>query len=208
MNAPLARPRTVRAASLGALAVLVAAAAPHFAAQEPGTTGQDPAPSATAAPLTQNERTRLELEQGLLGMWRLTRFHHPDRAPGDGEVVGAALFAPDAMSIVVHARREGPFEAEPLFFVQAGLHYWRVDEVLRLQTSSILAHSDLPGPMVYENAYQPREFDLRLDDHMLILTRPDTARLEFTRISETEFPEAALERIREARAARPGQLPR
>lgn len=191
-------------ASLGALAALVLSVVPRLGAQEPDA----PAPEPVAGtPLTENERARLEIEQGLIGLWRLSRFHHPNRAPEDGEVVGAALFAPDAMSIVIHARRRTDVSPDPVYFVQAGMHYWRIDEVLRLQTSSMLAHSDLPGPMVFESAFQPREFDVRLDEDKLILTRPDSSRLEFDRIPETEFPEAALDRIREARAKRglPGQ---
>jgi hypothetical protein len=154
--------------------------------------------------ISESALRRRELERGLIGLWNLTRFVHPDRTPEDGEVIGAAHFAEDLMTIMLHARRQPLFSPDANFFVQAGLHHWRITDVNRLHTATIIGHNDLTGRLVYETSFQPREFDVRIDDNGLVLTRPDGARLEFTRVQESEFPQAAIDRLREARAARAG----
>ena len=143
------------------------------------------------------------LEEGLLGTWRLERFVHPEQPIAEGDVVGAALFARDTLSIQIHIRTLRPFATGPDFYVQAGIHYWRIDEQLRLSTATVIGHSDLAGPMTYEPAFQPREFEVTLDLDSMSLTRPDGARLEFSRIDVEGFPEQALRALEDARANKP-----
>lgn len=168
---------------------------------EPTPAEQDP--DAPVGVLGYRPSQRKALEQGLLGTWRLERFVHPDQPIADGDVVGAALFAPGTLSIQIHIRTLRPFASGPDFYVQAGIHYWRIDEQLRLATATVIGHSDLVGPMTYEPAFQPREFEVSLDGDSLSLTRPDTARLEFSRMEIEGFPEQAQRALEDARANKP-----
>jgi len=200
------RPSRRRAHSAAAFAGALAAAL---------VLGQDPTPPPSPVPpapddadppvgvLGYRASQRKELADGLIGAWKLDRYFHPDQPIPEGDVVGAAMFGRETMSITMHVRSLRPFASGPDFFVQGGIHYWRIDEVLRLQTSALIAHSDLTGVMTYERAFEPREFEIALADDRLTLQKPDTSRLEFSRIQVDAFPEQAIQSIRDARAARP-----
>jgi hypothetical protein len=163
---------------------------------------QDPA-DRTPGLRAYTERRRAELSEGLVGAWQITEFRQGARGVPADDLIGAMIVTPQHLSIVLHARQQREYTQIFDLFVQAGVHRWRIDEFDRLQTSTILAHSNLSGEMLIENPFTPREFDIELMGDLANLIRPDGNRIVLQRMIGEHFPEQTLELIRAARSGRP-----
>lgn len=148
------------------------------------------------------ERRRRELAEGLVGAWQIIEFRQGARAVPASDLVGAMVVTPEHLSIVLHARQQREYTQIFDLFVQAGVHRWRIDEFDRLQTSTILAHSNLSGQMLVENPFTPREFEIEYLGDLVNMVRPDGNRIVLRRMVGEHFPEQTLELIRAARSGR------
>lgn len=174
---------------LGLLAGLTLALAPTQLVQEPDETG-------AGLPLGWRQRQQRaldELRAGLIGSWTLTEFEHVANDLSGIGVAGYLGITEDLLTIVLHTADPdvGAFD-DPRRF-QAGVHHWRLSEDSRLQTASVLGHSNFAGgELFFEGLYTTREYELILSDRNLELVRADGSVLRFLKLPEQAFPEAVL----------------
>lgn len=135
------------------------------------------------------------LEQQIQGAWTLNRFLPGGSHNPIGPARGFALFRDGYATIVVHAVQNTELEDEALY--QTGVLHYRIDENLRLQTSTIMGHSNFGGDFAYEMRWMPREFRIQIVEQIMVLERPDGARLQFQRAGQSAFPRDSLDLVRE-----------
>lgn len=135
----------------------------------------------------------------LIGTWTLMSFHHPSETIQSDSIRGYLTVSEGFLSMIIHARpTEGENDTDfPDRLAQAGLHRWRITEKGILQLANVMGHSNFGYELEWELPNEPREFRIVLEGDSLVLTRPDFGELSFRRITKADFPQAALERIRE-----------
>ncbi len=179
----------VASGALGLLAGLALSLAPAQLTQEPGG-------SEGALPLgwrQQQQRALDELRAGLIGSWTLSEFEHVTNDLSDVNVAGYLGITEDLLTIVLHTTDPdaGSFD-DPRRF-QAGVHHWRLSEANRLQTASVLGHSNFAGgQLAFERLFTTREYELVVSERNLELIRADGSKLRFLKLPKQAFPEAAL----------------
>ena len=144
---------------------------------------------------------RDELTAALQGNWTLVEFNH---ATNDLSTVGIAGYLgvqADLLVFIVHTTEPAvDFFGEPRRF-QAGVHHWRLSDDSKLQTASIIGHTNFRnGQLEFENQYTPREYQPIVDERELSLVRSDGSVLRFLKLDAQPFPEQAAEIIEAARA--------
>ncbi len=172
-----------------------------------GTFGnpQDPATPATedlgqeVDPLAPKGWTIDEKWRPLLGTWTLLNFVHPVEIMDADSIRGYLTISEGFMTMIIHARpMAGVNEtAFPDHLAQAGLHRWRIERDDIMQLATVMGHSNFGYELEWEKPNEPREFRLELDKDVLSLTRPDFSVLTFRRVTSMEFPQQALDRMRE-----------
>ncbi|MDG1499257.1 MAG: hypothetical protein P8N31_02005 [Planctomycetota bacterium] len=135
----------------------------------------------------------------LIGTWALMSFQHPTETILADSIRGFLTVGEGFLSMIIHARpTEGENDTDfPDRLAQSGLHRWRISEQGILQLANVMGHSNFGYELEWELPNEPREFSIVLEENSLVLTRPDFGELDFRRITKADFPEAALERIRE-----------
>lgn len=171
---------------------------------EPGV-GDELDPFAGLLPF-QAERAR-KYTEALVGSWQLVGFDHATKQLTGLPIAGVLTLTADGfLHNIIHTRNP---DRNPLFngelFVQGGVHHWRVDGDGMLQLSSIVAHSNFSGDMVFELPTTLREYGIEfmLEEQSLNLIRPDTSRLRLERIQGGVFPANAAARIKAIKAGQP-----
>jgi hypothetical protein len=152
----------------------------------------------------QAERMR-ELSEKLEGSWQLIGFRHVTNDLSGVSIFGHATFTDtNYLSLLIHAQNPEPPLFEDDLLVQSGVHHWRVTPDGKLQTATLLAHTNFDGPLLVELAYTPREYDVlfRMEGRVLVLTRIDGSELTFRKLGQSVFPEVAAERLKAARMGR------
>ena len=129
----------------------------------------------------------------------MTRFVHVDEPLSDTKVDGVTIFRQGFGATVVQAENwNTDFQGFEEFFQAMAFNY-RVNEVLRLQTSTILGHNVLDDVVELEQKLAPREFNIDVLGDTLILTRPDGTRIQYQRLVNDAFPEKTLLLIQQQR---------
>lgn len=134
-----------------------------------------------------------ELRAGLIGSWTLTEFEHVANDLSGIDVAGYLGITEDLLTIVLHTADPTVRASDDPRRFQAGVHHWRLSENSRLQTASVLGHSNFAGGQLsFESLYTTREYELVLSDRNLSLIRADGSSLRFLKLPEQAFPEAVL----------------
>lgn len=158
--------------------------------QLPGKTGEP------QLPLEERLEQIEVLEKEIQGAWTLNRFLPGGSHNPIGPARGFAIFRDGYATIVIHAVDNTNLEDDSLY--QTGVLHYRIDENLRLQTATIIGHSNFGGNFGFEERWTPREFRIRIAEQIMVLERPDGARLQFLHAGKSAFPEGSFDLMREA----------
>ncbi len=188
--------------------LLLVAAWPLVSLQA-GSTGQDPegaqepgqdSPVGDASPFASfADREALRLEEGLQGSWMLLEYRSGASVVKQENVRGFMMFSDGYVSITLHGRqrRRGFLGSTAEFFVQSGVHRYRIDEFGQLQTASLMACTadSADGNIAFDSDSFAREHKLSLKDDLLTLYRADGGWMSYSRMNRTEFPRSAIEAL-------------
>lgn len=174
-------------------------AGPGAAHQEPPVE-QEPPPAPPVAPDSPRAALALkqaELGQSIQGLWNLVRFEHATNPAPPANLAGLLSIDRHVLSFISHIQLLEGTVFDNLRQFQGGLHHWRISEELRLQTASLLSHTNMNGKLEFEPQDTLREYELEIDllGTSLTLVRPDRSRLYFERVPEPYFPERAIEKF-------------
>jgi hypothetical protein len=169
--------------------------------QDPQPPPSPPNPLAGFAPMTKEA-----LSNELLGSWMLVRFDSVTGIVDPADVRGFAMFEPGLCTILLHAHTisSGFIVDSSQYYVFGGAMRWRISDSLRLQTATILAHSNAneDDELEFEPASMPREYTMMLAGGTLTLVRGDGAQFVFRRMLAGEFPKEADEALRRGASVR------
>jgi hypothetical protein len=181
---PSARPAL---ALLGLAAALWLPGSPRAARQEPSPE------SPRGAIAIQQE----QLSERLRGLWTLTRYEPAVRSSARSAVVASLLVEQRVLAFFSHVDRLDATLFDQKLEFQAGLHHWRISDELRLQTSSMISHTNMNQGLQFEPPGTVREYALEfdLDGPGMSLRRPDGTTLYFERNETIVFPENSIKRI-------------
>ena len=162
---------------------------------------QEATPQTGLAPRTafaQKEATRIAAE--IQGAWMLLEYQHATDAMDQSRVRGAALFRDGFMTLILQVRQKARTTRGimPEFFVQAGIHRYRIDEFQRLQTASVIGFTgdDVEGGgFAFDDDGMPREHRVTLRQDRLTLHIDDGGWMTFARINAGDFPVDAIEEL-------------
>ena len=163
-------------------------------------------PAGSIASFRAQERERIERE--LEGAWSLLSFTTDEGDVDPRDVRGFATFHAGYMTLILQGREEvrrllrGP---APAYTIQAGAFRYRIGESLTLQTASVLGFSNgnREGELDFEPSNAVREYELRLAEDELELSREPGITFLFRRMPPGEFPASAIEAIDRARPGTP-----
>lgn len=145
------------------------------------------------------------LAEGIVGCWQLDGFAHGGlEAPRD-EIEGYALFADGYLGLVIHAIGYDEANAEEVAAAQAGLFRYRIDEHGRLQTSTVIGHSNPFGDVEFERPGELREYALEQRGDLLALSHRDGTVLRFSRVLERSLTTMEIARLAAEEAAEAAQ---
>lgn len=159
-----------------------------------GAPAQEPKPESPRGAIAIQQE---QLSERLRGLWTLTRYEPAARSSSRSAVVASLLVEERVLAFFSHVDRlEATLFDQKLEF-QAGLHHWRISDELRLQTSSMISHTNMNQRLEFEPPGTVREYALEfdLDGPGLTLRRPDGTTLYFERNETTVFPETSIKRI-------------
>lgn len=155
---------------------------------------QEPSPESPRGALAIQQE---QLSERLRGLWTLVRYEPPVRSNWRSAVVASLLVEERALAFFCHVDRLDATLFDQKLEFQAGLHHWRISDELRLQTSSLISHTNMNQGLEFEPPGTVREYALEfdLDGPGLSLRRPDGTALFFERNVTTVFPESSIKRI-------------
>jgi hypothetical protein len=142
------------------------------------------------------------LEAALTGVWNLVDYNIVGRSLDEQELQGFAFFLDGFMSITLQAQAAEParfFGGSDIgYYFQAGVHRFRVSEMLRLQTASILGFDNMndDAELDFIGATSVREHQLTLQGNLLTLYNEDGSGLVFQKSHKAAFPVYAIEHLR------------
>lgn len=141
-----------------------------------------------------------QMDQLLVGAWRLASYHDINNDILPGDVVGYALFVDGFMSIELHGALAGDTVLDEDFFV-AGTYRYKWDDAARLSLSTLIGSTNYNE--FEEIEFVPpgtaRDYEVRVDEAGLELTRLDSrsgnknSRFVFQRM-ESGSPRAMMKR--------------
>lgn len=155
--------------------------------------------------LRQAENARIEEE--LVGTWTLLEYRSPREVIERRDFSGFASFQNGFFTFLLRldVLDETFLGPKPQTIVQAGVHRYRIEDGLHLQTATVMGFSnetddfELQG----EPTSFPREFEVTLEDDRLSLRRWDGLTLVFARADATgTFPPKAAEALERNRGRR------
>jgi hypothetical protein len=172
--------------------------------QEPPV-DQEPPPAPIPSPDSPRAALALkqeELSKSLVGLWNLVRFEHSTSQPPPATLAGLLSIDEHVLTFISHIQLLDGTVFDNLRQFQGGLHHWRISEELRLQTASLLSHTNMNGKLEFEPQDTLREYEFEVDllGTSLTLVRPDRSVLYFDRVPEPLFPERALEKFEALRS--------
>jgi len=164
-----------------------------------------PARGQEQTPPTSNPRTSFaesetaRMEKEIQGAWMLIEYQPGDSVMDQTNARGSLIFHEGYMSIVLQTRRlsRGLITNLPEFFVQAGMHRYRIDSFQTLQTSAMLGFvaEDLGGTISFDDDNFAREHKITLDGDRLTMHRDEGGWMTFARLGRGEFPEQAAQSL-------------
>jgi hypothetical protein len=174
-------------------------ASPGTGLQEPPVE-QEPPPVPPAPPDSPRAALALkqaELSQSIQGLWNLVRFEHATDPAPPANLAGLLSIDRHVLTFMCHIQLLEGTIFDNLRQFQGGVHHWRISDELRLQTASLLSHTNMNGKLEFEPQDTLREYELEIDllGTGLVLVRPDRSRLYFERVPEPFFPERAVEKF-------------
>ena len=131
-------------------------------------------------------REKTEVQEQILGCWRLAELDSADLPPLGRSQAGYLLVTEDFLAIEIHVAwvdESGELDDDDF---QSGIHEYRFDRFGRLLTSSLiggLIGEDETGfyGLQFEKPGYERRFEVQVAGPTLILTRSDGAKLSFQR---------------------------
>jgi hypothetical protein len=171
---------------------------PAFA-QDWGRTQEESPLSPVAIPSSPQQE---QLEEQLVGVWTLVGYDFVGRSLDEQRLQGFAVFLDGFMSITLQAQAAEPtriFGGSDIgYYFQAGVHRYRVSEMMRLQTASILGFDNMndDAQLDFIGATSVREHQLTLQGDLLTLFNEDGSRLVFRKTHKSAFPVYAIEHLR------------
>jgi hypothetical protein len=190
---------------LAALAVvpLVFALALQDPAPAPQGEEQEQEPLVPLSDFRRSERQRMERE--MQGTWVLTLYRGAYDVVEQSTVRGFLMFDRGlvAMNLQLIAQPHGFIGRGERYYVQAGLHRYRLTELLQLQLASVMAFTNAndQDELAADPASYPREYDNTIAGNDLTLRRWDGEELTFRRMRGGEFPDDAIRRLDRARGS-------
>ncbi len=157
-------------------------------------------------PLSRSHKERERLTQEIEGSWLLMDFLEPNEEAFDTSALrGFATFDDGFLTMIIEAEAlERPFlgRVREYLFAQAGAYRYRIDDVGKLQTSSVMSFTNLTGDGVLrsEPGSQVGEYEVRLSDGELVLRNETGGVLTFSRVQAGKFPESAVQKLEKRRS--------
>lgn len=178
-----------------------------LALQDPAPTPQEEEqeqePLVPLSDFRRSERQRLEKE--MQGTWVLTLYKGAYDVVEQSTVRGFLMFDRGlvAMNLQLIAQPHGFLGRGERYYVQAGLHRYRLTELLQLQLASVMAFTNAndDDELAADPASYPREYEITVAGNDLTLRRWDGEELTFRRMRGGEFPEEAIRRLDQARGS-------
>lgn len=142
-------------------------------------------------------RKNAEIMEQLEGAWVLQEMLNTIVPIDPEDVRGFAVIVDGYISIVAHARSLLPTTGQHLFLSQANISQFELEEhsIGEMRAATLIGHSDFSGNFLYEQANDPREFQVQVHENDLFLERADGSQLRFRRLQTGLFPKAAEERL-------------
>jgi hypothetical protein len=180
--------------------------APALALASSPVRPQEAPPQAGMAPRTafaKGEAARIAEE--IQGAWMLLEYQHATDVMNQQNVRGSAMFHDGFMTLILQVRQHAQtgWGIVPEFFVQSGMHRYRIDEFLRLQTSSVLGFvgdNVGGGGFTFDEDGLAREHRMTLRDDRLTLYHDDGGWMLFARVNAGQFPLEAIEELDRTRS--------
>jgi hypothetical protein len=159
------------------------------------------------APFTAyREEEQKRKSEMLSGAWRLARLETATDRLGVRDIQGFAMFRDGYASVVFMGQQivEGFLTIDNLeITIQAGIYRYQVSDLGTLQTASLMGFSNPDASnLVFEQADEPREFEMDVSEHELRLSHPNGHLFVYTRMQSAIFPEEALRALERDRAGR------
>lgn len=168
-----------------------------------GATPQDPPTGIRPEPPKRDpDAIQRTMEERLLGAWQLVSVVYQGVPQDNSSVAGYMLVLPDYLSIEMHLLMRSQFQREldrPYF--QSGTHRWRVLPPTMLETSSLIANSNVNDYEAwrFESPGTKRTFQMVLHENSLVLERAGESRMTFKRLPRLPYPGRKLEFEQEER---------
>jgi len=135
-------------------------------------------------------RARIEeMQNEILGLWKITRMRTQVGVFQDKELVGFMLVAPDHLSLEFHVENfpqdQGLDGFELLF--QSGIHDWRFSSMAELELVSVIGTDGTTGQWPsFESPGKKRLFRIQLGGGQMRLERGNT-QLDLSRMSQPAY---------------------
>ena len=162
--------------------------------------GNPYAPKPAQSDLTREEEANAKLDQKLQGAWTLTDYVNPLSIVPREDVKGFALIHDGFMTITFQAVGDsgGLFLGNQQFVVQSAAFRYRVTDGSKLQLAGLMGftNDNEDFELEFTTSKLPREYRVDLIGDRLRLIRRSGVGFELRRTARSEFPQAAIDRLR------------